>query len=115
MLSRSVNAEPVLLKFQEPTIIHAMGRHAHMIRTWATLNELLDQHGTLSTAMLPEDIREFGLRSEEYELELRETVEGFNLNKGCEQTVRLALLRRKHRPLSDPMFERASGEKLLVK
>ncbi len=85
VLSRSVNAEPVLLKFQEPTIIHAMGRHAHMIRTWATLNELLDQHGTLSTAMLPEDIREFGLRSEEYELELRETVEGFNLNKGREQ------------------------------
>ena len=120
-LARAEDAEPVLLKFQEPTIIHAMGRHVQMIRSWAAFDELLDQHGSLSTALLPEDVREFGLRSDEYTLDLRDTIAGFNFNKGREQTIRLAILKRRRKPElarkppSDPMLERTSGEKLLVK
>src|SRR5579859_2390166 len=45
------NAQPVLLAFQEPSIIYAMGRPAPLIRTWAQLYQQLDRHGEVVTAI----------------------------------------------------------------
>jgi 4-amino-4-deoxy-L-arabinose transferase-like glycosyltransferase len=111
-LAEAFEVQPILLSFQEPTVVYAIGRPAPPVRTWPQFYELLDRHGTLATALIPIEIAEFERRNDHLEVEFRETVEGFNLNKGEPQTIRLALIRRK--PRSDATVERTSSEKLLI-
>lgn len=105
-LSSTQHAEPVLLSYQEPSIVHAMDRPAAMIRTWARFYELLDQHGTLATAIIPKEWPEFQRRMSHLDVDVRETVEGFNLNKGQSESLRLVLVR--HRPMTEPGVALAS-------
>jgi hypothetical protein len=102
-----------LLSFQEPTVVYAMNRPAPLIRTWPQFYNLLDRHGTLVTAIIPLEWPEFVKRSDHLEVDVLETVEGFNLNKGQKEHLRLALIRR--RPPSDPAVGRTSSQQLLVK
>jgi 4-amino-4-deoxy-L-arabinose transferase-like glycosyltransferase len=87
-------ASPVLLSFQEPSIIYTMGRPAVTIRTWERFNKELDRHGTLVTAIIPLEYPEF-LKRTYLDVDVRETIQGFNLTKGETQTIRLAVVRRK--------------------
>ena len=93
-LSDRSGARPVLLAFQEPTVVYTMGRPATMLRTWSQLYDQLDRSGVVATAILDKDeLAEFrGHR--EVSIEVHETVRGFNLNKGRAQTLHLALIRR---------------------
>ena len=107
VLSRRDRAEPILLSFQEPSLIHAMGRPAQMVRTWERFYELLDRHGTLVTAIIPLEWPEFERRMAYLDVDVRETVEGFSLTKGETQSVRLAVIRQK--PLNDPAVAHAAA------
>jgi hypothetical protein len=78
-----------------------------MIRTWDRFYELLDRHGTLATVIIPLEWPEFCRRTTHLDVDVRETVTGFNLTKGSTQSVRLALIRSK--PLTDPAVARASA------
>lgn len=92
-LSDATRLPPILLSFQEPTLVYTMRRSAPMIRTWDRVYGELDRHGAVVTAMVPKEVREFERRG--MQVEIRETVRGFNLNKGQVQTLHLALIRRK--------------------
>lgn len=94
-ITKEMGVEPILLSFQEPTVVYAMGRSATLVRTWETFYERLDRHGALLTALIPIEEAEFARRNDHLELVHIETVEGFNLNKGKTQTLRLATIRRK--------------------
>ena len=112
-ISGDSKVQPVLLSFQEPSVVYSMGRPAPLIRTWAQLSELVDRHGTVLTAMVPFEAVEFGKRADDFEVEVREVFEGLNLSKGEQQQLSFAFVRRK-RP-SDLMIGRATGEEHLVK
>lgn len=116
-LSSEFSAAPLLLSFQEPSIVYAMGRSAAMVRTWDGFYRELDHHGAIVTALMPKEILEFEERRDHLEVDYRETIEGFNLNKGKTEMLRIAVIRRKPKPerRSDEAIVRASGEKLLVK
>jgi hypothetical protein len=94
-LSDQSGAAPVLLSFQEPSLVYTMGRSATMLRTWRQLYRELDRQGVVATAILDQDeLAEFrGHR--EIDIDIRESVRGFNFNKGRAQTLHLALIRRK--------------------
>jgi 4-amino-4-deoxy-L-arabinose transferase-like glycosyltransferase len=106
------NASPVLLSFQEPSIIYTMRRPAVTIRTWDRFHQELDRHGALVTAIIPLEYPEFLRRRNYLDVDVRETVRGFNLTKGETQTIRLAVIRRRETPL---LVDRAPTESLLVK
>jgi len=94
-LSDATGARPVLLSFQEPTVVYTMARSAAMLRTWKQLYRELDRHGVVATALFDEkELAEFrGHR--EIEIDIRGSVTGFNFSKGQTQTLHLALIRRK--------------------
>lgn len=94
-LARERSAAPLLLSFQEPSVVYAMGRSAPMVRKWPRFYELLDTHGAVVTALIPREIVEFERRSDHLEIDYRDRIEGFNPTKGESQTLRLAVIRRK--------------------
>ncbi|MFO0907967.1 MAG: glycosyltransferase family 39 protein [Isosphaeraceae bacterium] len=140
VLAADQKAEPVLLSFQEPTVVLALRRPAAMIRTWHQLYELVDHHSTVVTAINPIEWPEFQRRRDDLDVDVREMIQGFNLNKGTGETLRLAVVRPRggrkssvdgqpselrdvptsQQPVaatgsSDPALHRASREKPLVK
>ncbi len=95
-LSASRDAAPVLLSFQEPSMIYTMRRQAYLVRTWPGFYSEVESKGVIATAMLhPKETSEFASRSDHLEIEVQEVVSGFDLNKGKRQTLHLALIRRK--------------------
>ncbi len=95
-LSASRDAAPVLLSFQEPSMIYTMRRQAYLVRTWPGFYSEVERKGVIATAMLhPKETSEFASRSDHLDIEIKEVVSGFDLNKGKRQTLHLALIRRK--------------------
>jgi len=117
-LSDREAAPPLLLNYQEPSLIHELRRHATLVRTWKGLYEELEQKGQFTTAMIyPRETEEFARRAEHLEIDVQEVVKGFDLNKGQTQTLHLAVIRRKRGvPLPPPeLAGEPYGKKLLVK
>jgi len=94
-LAEVYRAQPILLSFQEPTVVYTMGRPAPMIRTWERFYEEVDRHGAVVTAIIPLEVPEFDRRRDHLDIDVREVVRGYDLNKGRTRTLRLALIRRK--------------------
>jgi 4-amino-4-deoxy-L-arabinose transferase-like glycosyltransferase len=105
---------PVLLSYQEPSVVYAMGRPAPLIRTWEQFYDQLDRHRAVVSALIPIELAEF-LRRDHLEVSILETIEGFNLNKGQSQLLRFAVIRRKDPSDTTRPDAVASNEKLLVK
>jgi len=85
--------EPVLLNYQEPGLIHAMGRPVATVRDREGFYELLDRKGALVSVITPEETTEI---ADKYALEVSvvESLEGFSLTKGRSDTLQIAILRR---------------------
>lgn len=109
-LSEERNAPPVLLSFQEPTLVYTMRRSAPMIRKWDQFYSELDRNGAIVTAISPLEIPEFARRDDHLQVDYHETIEGFNLTKGQSQLIRLATIRRRATASapSDPSIRRSS-------
>jgi 4-amino-4-deoxy-L-arabinose transferase-like glycosyltransferase len=120
LLSHEFAASPLLLSFQEPAVVYTMGRSAPLIRTWDRFYSEIDRHGAIVTAMIPREVAEFERRRDHLDVDYRETVEGFNLNKGETQKLWLAVIRRKPAPASAPAprsdeaVSRASREQIII-
>lgn len=113
-LSDDHKASPVLLAFQEPSMVYTMRRSAPMIRNWERFYDQVDRHGGVVTAIThPKETVEFA-KHPDLHVDVREVIEGFNLNKGKKETIHLAVIRRKPTEGS-PALTRAEGEKLRVK
>lgn len=94
---------PVLLSFGEPSMVYTMGRPAAVIRRWDQFYAAVDRHGALVTAITdPIETIEFE-KHPDLEIEIREVVEGFNLNKGRTQRLHLAVVRRRAVEPSPPI------------
>jgi 4-amino-4-deoxy-L-arabinose transferase-like glycosyltransferase len=94
-LAVAERAAPVLLSFQEPSLIYTIGRPAVMIRKWDQFYAEVDRNGAVVTAILdPLETVEFARRPE-LDVNVRETINAFNLNKGATQRLLLAVIRRK--------------------
>ena len=94
-LADQTGTKPALLSFQEPSLIYTMHRPATMLRTWPQFYRTLERQGVLSTAILDRgELAEFRGHTD-IDIEIRETLRGFDLNKGRTQILHLALIRRK--------------------
>lgn len=101
--SHEHGAAPVLLSFGEPSMVYTMGRSAAVIRKWDQLYAEVDRGGAVVTAIThPIETIEFE-KHPDLEVEIREVVEGFNLNKGQSQRLHLAVVRRKSIALTVPI------------
>lgn len=107
-LADDMKAAPVLLAFQEPSMVYVMGRPAPMIRRWKRLYSEVDRNGAVVTAIShPIETFEFAKHAD-LQVEIHEVVEGFNLNKGKTETLHLAVVRRKASDPSAPTDERVT-------
>jgi 4-amino-4-deoxy-L-arabinose transferase-like glycosyltransferase len=108
-LSAAQNARPVLLTYQEPSAVYALGYPAREIRAWEHLFDELSRHEKVVTATLPHELR--ALEANPYvKPTVLETLEGFDLSKGRVQSLKFVLVRRESLEASA-----ARIQKLLVK
>ena len=93
-LNRGRDVPPLLMSFQEPSTIYAYGRPVPTVRTWDDFYTQLDRQGVVLSPILPKDL--LALRKLPHlELEVCETLAGFNLSKGTNQTLHFTLIRSK--------------------
>ena len=108
--------EPVLLNYQEPGLIYAMGQPVAAVRDRDGFYELLDRKGALLSVITPEETTEF---AEKYRLKVSvvESLEGFSLTKGRSDALQIAILRRDPKAVarSGSVARTASIQQPLVK
>ena len=85
-------APPVLCTFQSSGVVYSLGHPAPLVRSAAALEETVKAHGQVLAPLLPEELDL--IRSQtELNIEIEETVQGFNIEKGRTETVHLSLIR----------------------
>jgi 4-amino-4-deoxy-L-arabinose transferase-like glycosyltransferase len=91
-ISERLKVQPVLLTFQEPSTIYAMGRPVPTIKVWEDLYEQLRRHGEVITPVMAHELRE--LRARPFlEVDVGEIMTGFNLSKGKRQSLTFTRIR----------------------
>jgi hypothetical protein len=117
--ARSLGLEPVLLEYQEPGVIYALGRPVAMTRDRDGFFAHLKDGRAVLTVALPSEIavmrKHFGL-----EVTPVDQVDGFVMTKGKSQTLQIAVVREGSTPQallpSDPSVRRVGlKEEPLVK
>ena len=95
--ARSLEIEPVLLEYQEPGVIYALGRPAAMTRDRDGFYAHLTGGRSVLTVALPSEIavmrKHFGL-----DVTLVDQVDGFVLTRGKSQTLQIAVVREGQTP-----------------
>ena len=108
-LAESERATPILLTFQEPGLRYAMRRQVPTLRDWDEVRRYLDRSLTLVTAVTPDQV--VSLRDDgRFAIEVVEELDGFNINRGKPQSIRLARIR-----LAGPALAERPVEKSPVK
>ena len=92
-------AESVLCTFQFPSTIYALGHPAPTVRSFAELTEVIGDRSKVLTALLPAELSKFRAVPD-LSVQVLETVEGFNADKGRPETVYLAAVRNNGIPVS---------------
>jgi 4-amino-4-deoxy-L-arabinose transferase-like glycosyltransferase len=92
-LAKETGIEPVLMNYQEPGVIYALGRPVASFRDRDGFFELLDRHRQLLTVLTPDETVEY---REWLNLDVQpiDDIEGFSLTKGRSHILRFAILRR---------------------
>jgi 4-amino-4-deoxy-L-arabinose transferase-like glycosyltransferase len=85
----NLRAKPVLVTFQEPNIIYAMKRTAPTLRNWDAVAETLKVNRKLVAPITPEQLTSLQ-QDGRFELNVLETIDGFNVNKGKTEDLRIA-------------------------
>lgn len=107
--------EPLLLDYQEPGVIYAIRKPVALARDRDSLLARLDQNGAMITAVAPKDAEAFSKRLGVTFTPI-EDVAGFNVAKGDDFTLQLAIIKRD--PDAQPEASTALGtvgEQPLVK
>jgi 4-amino-4-deoxy-L-arabinose transferase-like glycosyltransferase len=92
-LAAKHHAQPVLLTFQEPSIVYALRRPAPELRNWEALHDRLARHERVVVAVSPSELTVLQ-REDSLRVAARESYEGFNLSKGRSQTICFAVIER---------------------
>jgi 4-amino-4-deoxy-L-arabinose transferase-like glycosyltransferase len=104
----ATGATPMLGQFQEPGIIYALGCPAANMQSRDSLAEQVYKAGLIASALTPAEIK--ALQADpRFALEIRATLDGFNLSKGRNETLHMVLIRpselaRKVYNLPEPKF-----------
>jgi 4-amino-4-deoxy-L-arabinose transferase-like glycosyltransferase len=93
-------APPVLCSFQTSGTVFALGHPAAIIRSKAMLVVAVARAGKVLTALRPDELAVYG-DEPGLAVEVRETLEGFNLEKARRETLHLAVIRSDGLPLAD--------------
>jgi 4-amino-4-deoxy-L-arabinose transferase-like glycosyltransferase len=91
-LRRAEHAAPMLASFQPPCVVYSYGEPIPTLQTKAWLFDRLGRDGTIASALSDEEIRLLA-RHPEIVLEPRETLEGFDVERGRVRKLRLTLIR----------------------
>ena len=93
-MAADAKARPVLLSFQEPSVIHTMRRPVTLIRKWNQLVDEIARNGEVVSAVLPEHLRAISIRPH-LDATIQETMTVFNISKGENQTIHFVSIRLK--------------------
>ncbi len=103
-------AEPITADYKEPSLIVSLGRPAAPLLTRTWLIDQVGRHGNVVMALLPSELGQ--LRGDpRIEMQLSETVRGFNPSKGRVETLHLMVLR----PTTGSGVARRPRQEALVK
>ncbi|WP_422931164.1 ArnT family glycosyltransferase [Singulisphaera sp. PoT] len=91
-LERSLAVRPILSTFKPPGVIFALGHPAPVVKSWEHLGEELDKSEVLLIPMIDKELNFFRKRPN-FKVEVQETVDGFNIEKGSIETLYLTLIR----------------------
>jgi 4-amino-4-deoxy-L-arabinose transferase-like glycosyltransferase len=96
-LAAQTGMQPVLLNYQEPGLIYAMGRPVPNVGDFGGVFKLLEQKESFLTVVTPTEAR--GYRSRlGLEVSPVEDLHGFSLTKGRKETIQFVIVRRGHPP-----------------
>ncbi|MFO0889694.1 MAG: glycosyltransferase family 39 protein [Isosphaeraceae bacterium] len=88
----SERVPPVLCSFQTPGTVYALGHPVPELRSVSEVVEAASRKGKILAALLPQELAK--LRDQKsVVVNIRETVEGFDIEKGRIQTLHLAVIR----------------------
>ena len=87
-LAEVEGAKPVLVTFQEPGVIYAMRRNAPTMRSWDEIDRQLTYNRAIVTAATPPQVVSLS-RDGRFVVDVLESIDGFNVNKGQVQPIRL--------------------------
>jgi len=91
-IEADVKVKPVLCVYQLPGVVFALGHPAPILRGRTALIEAVDREGAVLTAFQPEELKAFR-KDPRMAIDLRETVDGFNVDKARHETLYLAVVR----------------------
>ena len=110
VLSGKFAAKPVLVTYQEPGIIYALGRPAPTMRNWNLVHVELQTESSVVAPMFEAQLKSIE-KDPRFRVEIVEEMEGFNLNKGQQYWLKFARISLS----SAEIAARDVGEKPLVK
>ncbi len=99
-----VKGMAILATYQEPSLIYAFGRPAPVMRDRRWLLEVLRREGSIVTALSPMELTKLRADSR-LEIEVRGEIQGFHLNKGRTESLRLAVIRPGGADLADSALD----------
>jgi 4-amino-4-deoxy-L-arabinose transferase-like glycosyltransferase len=109
-LIKREHAEPIMATYQEPSLIVSLGRPVAGLLSRNWLIDQVGRHGNVAMALLASELN-LHQGDPRIEMQLHETVRGFNLSKGRVQTLHLVTLR----PATAPGVARGPRQEALVK
>jgi 4-amino-4-deoxy-L-arabinose transferase-like glycosyltransferase len=100
-LAAGTGVEPVLMNYQEPGVIYALGHPVATFRDPQGFFHLFDDRHELLTVLTPRECVEY---RDKYDLDVEpiDSLEGFSLTKGQNHSLRFAILRRSGLRTRDP-------------
>jgi 4-amino-4-deoxy-L-arabinose transferase-like glycosyltransferase len=91
-VSAQEQATPVLVGFQQPSVVYLLGRPAPTMRDKAWFSDRVRRDGAVVTALLADELKV--LRNDlRWTVEVREVIQGFNIDKGRNEVLQLVVVR----------------------
>lgn len=94
----------VLCSFDLPGVIYALGHPAPVFHDIDDLVEQVNRDGKVLVPLRPQEVPVL-TRAGRFDLEVRETFQGFNLDKGRNETLHMTILRSKAQSLAEKSKE----------
>jgi 4-amino-4-deoxy-L-arabinose transferase-like glycosyltransferase len=91
-LAAREGALPMLATFRQPSVVYTMRRHAPFIYDRAGFFERVRREGAVVTALMAHELASLSLDTRGT-IEIREVVEGFNIDKGRQEKLHLVVVR----------------------
>ncbi|MDX2037795.1 MAG: glycosyltransferase family 39 protein [Isosphaeraceae bacterium] len=106
-LARKHSAKPVVVTYQEPGIIYALGRPAPTLRNPKLAFEWLQENDALIAPMFPNQVETYA-KDERFVVEVVDRLEGFNINKGLPHDLRFTKIRLEPKLAAARIIEKAT-------